>query len=135
MPWPDEEKMEREWAVELLEHIDEQWPVPLTFDERQDWGRAFLDLDLDYAVATYSAAKIATPQARPTLNIFLAIYSGVVEAAHADPEPENGPQWEDPVPSLPGTSTAAMGLSEIEKIRAEQGWDDPARLARANRGR
>lgn len=125
--------VDRDWAVRLLEHIDEQWREPLTFDERQEWGKALLALDVDYAVAAFTAAKIASPAERPTLAIYKAIYDGVIEEAHRP--------YVHPVPvddQLPVVGDKAVALSEIEQIRARTGLKrDPVRTERliGSRGR
>ena len=122
--------MGREGAVALLDHIDDQWREPMTFDERQEWGKLLVGLDMDYAVAAFTAAKIASPVSRPSPDIYEAIYGGVVDAAHAaeeDPEPE--PEQEE----MPVVGNRDAKLSEIQRIRQETGlvpgsYDGPARL-------
>lgn len=110
MPFPDEEKMDIEAARELVAHVDEQWPLPLTFDERQAWGKALMELDVDYSVAAITAAKVAMPEERPSIDIFRGIYVGVVQAAHTQPE----------LPVEPAPKPEAVtGRAAIERIRAE----------------
>ena len=105
----DEIPMQRDGAIALLGHLEEQWATPLTFDERQVWGKTLLNLDLDYAVAAFTAAKIALPDQRPSVTTYYAIYEGVMDEANQPVEPQ------------PEPTTEGDPMNQIEKIRQQTG--------------
>lgn len=94
-------------AVDLVAHVDDSWPVPMTPDDRIEWAHALDGLDEDYAIATIGTLQRTYPGQRPSTATFSAAYRGVKSSAE---RPERAPrrtgkQWADEIraanPSIP----------------------------------